>query len=110
MSRDMHRRIGAEIKARRLALNLNLTELAKRADIHPYYLSKVEKGRVDVGLPILGRLADALGCHVAELFGPVEPLSENAKAFAKLFDALPPFFQASLLGILRALQGAWRKS
>jgi transcriptional regulator with XRE-family HTH domain len=42
------------------------------ADVAPAYLGQVERGAINVGVVILGRVAHTLGARLAEFF--VEPL------------------------------------
>jgi tetratricopeptide (TPR) repeat protein len=46
---------------------LSQGELARRAGVHPTYISHVERGRRDLGEESLGRVADVLGVPVAFL-------------------------------------------
>jgi transcriptional regulator with XRE-family HTH domain len=59
---------------RRLRVERGLTIEALAADVAPAYLGQVERGVVNVGIVILGRVAKTLGTRLAELF--VEPLPE----------------------------------
>jgi transcriptional regulator with XRE-family HTH domain len=64
--------VGWNIRRLRVARCLTIEELAAEADVAPAYLGQVERGAVNVGVVILGRVANTLGARLAELF--VEPL------------------------------------
>jgi transcriptional regulator with XRE-family HTH domain len=42
-------------------------KLAEKAELHPVYLGKVERGEQWISLHALLRVAEALGVHVSEL-------------------------------------------
>ncbi len=56
-----------EIVRRRMDLGLGQSELARTADITPSYLSQIESGRRQGTAKTLKKIADALGCTVADL-------------------------------------------
>lgn len=66
--------VGWNIRRLRVERGLTIEELAAEADVAPAYLGQVERGVVNVGIVILGRVAKTLGTRLAELF--VEPLPE----------------------------------
>lgn len=62
------RKLGAVLKGLRQAMGFTLDELARRAKVTKPYLSQLENGvRKNPSLPVLRRLAKALGVPVAEL-------------------------------------------
>ena len=65
--------VGWNISRLRVKRGLTIEELAAEADVAPAYLGQVERGAVNVGVVILGRVAKVLGARLGELF--VEPLS-----------------------------------
>lgn len=65
--------VGWNIRRLRVERGLTIEELAAEADVAPAYLGQVERGAVNVGVVILGRVAKVLGARLGELF--VEPLS-----------------------------------
>jgi transcriptional regulator with XRE-family HTH domain len=64
--------VGWNIRRLRVARRLTIEELAAEADVAPAYLGQLERGAVNVGVAILGRIAKVLGVGLAELF--VEPV------------------------------------
>jgi putative molybdopterin biosynthesis protein len=58
----------SELKKRRIRLGLNQAELAELAGISPSFMCKLESGKYgDASPATLSRLADALGCTIADL-------------------------------------------
>jgi transcriptional regulator with XRE-family HTH domain len=53
--------IRINLRAHRQAAGLTQTELAERAAVSQSYIVKIEAGRGNVTVGVLGRLADALG-------------------------------------------------
>jgi transcriptional regulator with XRE-family HTH domain len=66
--------VGWNIRRLRVERGLTIEALAAEADVAPAYLGQVERGVVNVGIVILGRVAKTLGTRLTELF--VEPLPE----------------------------------
>lgn len=60
-------RIGRAIRDRRKASGLTLTQLAQRAEISVSHLSNIETGQSIASLPLLSKVASALGIGMAEL-------------------------------------------
>lgn len=59
--------IGQNIKRLRLEKGLTQSQLAKRAGISVNYLQKIEKGRVNVSILVVWKIAKGLGVSVSEL-------------------------------------------
>ena len=55
------------IRRRRVAAGLEAQQLARLAKISKGYLSIIERGKASASPVVLGRLADALGCTIADL-------------------------------------------
>jgi transcriptional regulator with XRE-family HTH domain len=66
--------VGWNIRRLRVERGLTIEELAAKADVAPAYLGQVERGAVNVGVVILGRVAKVLGNRIGDLF--VEPLPD----------------------------------
>lgn len=61
--------LGVEVRARRLAANLSIAEVARRAEVSAPFISQLEAGRTSVSIPTLYRVASALGCTANALLG-----------------------------------------
>ncbi len=61
----------AELTRRRWLARLKQWELAELAGISTSQISRIESGKVGASPATLGRLADALGCTVADLLRKV---------------------------------------
>ena len=61
-------RIGAQLRAARLAARMSMAEVADRAGLTKGFVSKLERGLANVSVASLIRLCDALGVSVASLF------------------------------------------
>ncbi|HEV2330540.1 MAG TPA: helix-turn-helix transcriptional regulator [Verrucomicrobiae bacterium] len=59
--------LGAAIRKKRKRLHLSQEQLSEKADLHPNYLGRVERGEEHVSLIALRRIAKALGVRVREL-------------------------------------------
>lgn len=60
-------RVGRNIRRFRLNGGLTLEELAERAQLHPNYLGEVERGKVNLTLSNIKKVADALRKPPADL-------------------------------------------
>jgi DNA-binding XRE family transcriptional regulator len=59
--------LGAAIRKHRKRVKLSQEKLAEKADLHPNYLGRVERGEEHISLAALRRIAHALKTRVAEL-------------------------------------------
>jgi len=84
--------IGKRVKEKRIKAGLGQGELAAQAGINPAYLWRIETARSQPSAGVLVRIADALGCSVAELAGEevATPLTPAQKRWLGLLDLLPP--------------------
>jgi len=62
------RRIGAQLKAARLAARMSMAEVAEQAGLTKGYVSKLERDLANVSVASLIRICDALGVSVGSLF------------------------------------------
>jgi transcriptional regulator with XRE-family HTH domain len=61
-------RIGAQLRAARLAARMSMAEVAEKAGLTKGFVSKLERDLVNVSVASLIRLCDALGVSVGSLF------------------------------------------
>jgi transcriptional regulator with XRE-family HTH domain len=62
--------IGHRIKARRKQLDLSLRDLAERADLTASFLSQVERGKANVSIDSLRRIAEAMNVSMLRFLEP----------------------------------------
>lgn len=62
-------RFGARLHELRKARNMSQEEVAFAADLDRSYLSAIERGKRNLSLVNIHRIADALGVGAGELFG-----------------------------------------
>lgn len=72
MSQNSGDHVGVEVKARRLAAQLSIAELARRAEVSAPFISQLESGRTSMSIATLYRVATALGCTANSLLGTSE--------------------------------------
>ncbi len=65
--KDIRIRFGCAVRIRRVELNLSQEELAELADLHRTYMSDLERGKRDVSLENIEKLAKALNLSIADL-------------------------------------------
>ncbi len=67
-----YRRIlGEAIRIHRKSSKLSQEKLAEKADLHPVYVSAVERGVKNISMDALMRIAKALGVRVRDLVNDV---------------------------------------
>lgn len=59
--------IAQNVKKRRLELNLSQERLAELADLHPNYISLIERSKCNLSVVALYKLAKALKCDIGGL-------------------------------------------
>ena len=64
----------------RRALSLTQEQLAERAELHPNYISSVERGERNISIRNIERIAKALGVTMAELVSQQENMAETKPA------------------------------
>jgi transcriptional regulator with XRE-family HTH domain len=67
MHQLLRKAVGANVRSFRLKLNLSQEKLAEKAGFHWTYISGVERGRYNISLDSLERLASAVGKKPYEL-------------------------------------------
>ena len=67
---------------RRIRLSLEMTQerLAERAELHPNYISSVERAERNISIRNIERIAKALGVTMAELVSQPENTAETKPA------------------------------
>lgn len=60
------------VRRRRHQLKLSQEEFADKADIHRTYVSSIELGKVDVGIGVVYRIAEALNLPLSKLLKETE--------------------------------------
>jgi DNA-binding XRE family transcriptional regulator len=61
-------RLGPRVREVRRSLGWTLEEMGEQAGLHPTYISDLERGHVAPSFETVGRVAQAFGMTVAELF------------------------------------------
>jgi XRE family transcriptional regulator, regulator of sulfur utilization len=64
----VRKRIGDNVRHFRRKAGLSQEKLAERADLHPVYISQVERGQKAVSVEALWKLSKALRIPLADLF------------------------------------------
>jgi transcriptional regulator with XRE-family HTH domain len=59
--------LGLNIRVYRTRRQLTQEGLAEAADLHPTYVSEIERGRRNISVETLFKIAKALNCSAAEL-------------------------------------------
>jgi transcriptional regulator with XRE-family HTH domain len=68
---------GERIRAARRRQNLSVRELARRAELTPSHVSKIERGMTNPSVGALWKISDVLGLTVSQLF-PAPPARAHA--------------------------------
>jgi len=74
--------VGQEVRARRVAAQLSIAELARRAEVSAAFISQLEAGRTSMSIATLYRVAAALGCTANSLLGTRDPHPHLTRAGA----------------------------
>ncbi|MFJ9895279.1 helix-turn-helix domain-containing protein [Streptomyces sp. NPDC091280] len=72
MSTAGHNQDPARVRRRRVEAGLSQVSLARRVGVTKGHLSLVESGGRGASPELLGRLANALSCEIADLMPPLE--------------------------------------
>ena len=70
-ARDYRVILGETIREQRMRAGFTIEALAEKADLHPNYLGRVERGEEHASVSALIRVAKALDLRVRELFAKV---------------------------------------
>ncbi len=77
---EMLERMGLIIAAKRAEMCIGQKELADRAGIHRTYISDIERGRRNVTIGTLNKIAEVLGMTVGQLLVTAENATNEAAA------------------------------
>lgn len=69
---EIQEKFGAEVKRRRLKLNLSQEELAHLCDLHRTYIGSVERGERNVSLQNIVSISSSLQCTPSELLSGLD--------------------------------------
>ena len=69
---DIRIRFGKAVRYRRNELEISQEELAERANLHRTYISDLERGRRNISLENIEKLAKALNLSISELIQRVD--------------------------------------
>ncbi len=73
---EVQQRLGAAVKEIRAVKAITQEELARRTDLHPTYISDIERGARNPSFFVLVRLADGLGSTLAEIGAAYDRLAK----------------------------------
>ena len=74
---NIKRSFGATVRRRRQKLGLSQEEFAELAEIHRTYVSSIELGKVDVGIGVVYKIAEALNLPLSKLLKETESRLED---------------------------------
>jgi transcriptional regulator with XRE-family HTH domain len=72
LPKDIRARFGNAVRKRRNELTISQEDLAERAGLHRTYISDLERGKRNVSLENLEKLAKALNMSISDLMMRVE--------------------------------------
>jgi len=64
--------VGSRVRLHRKAQGLSQEKLAELSDVHPTYISNIERGKVSASAYSFYRIAQALRIKLADLFGLID--------------------------------------
>ena len=71
-TKQFRQEFGMALRRRRHKLSLSQEDFADMADIHRTYVSKIELGKVDVGIGVAYKIASALSLPLSKLLKETE--------------------------------------
>lgn len=72
MQKDLLFAFGQTVRRIRLSKNISQEGFADMCDLHRTYISDIELGKRNISLENIGKMADAFGMNISELFLEVE--------------------------------------
>jgi len=85
MSKDIYLQVGKRVKEIREQMGMTQESLAFKAEIHPSFLSHIERGTKKASLETIEKLAGALGVPTQNLFAPQDAPVTYLKTEEELF-------------------------
>lgn len=79
----MDKKFGSVVRKKRSALGLSQEEFAEKAQIHRTYVSDIELGKVNIGINVAAKIADALGQPLSHLIKEAEAEYKVTPRFKK---------------------------
>ncbi|MBO6046608.1 MAG: helix-turn-helix transcriptional regulator [Erysipelotrichaceae bacterium] len=67
MDRDLLVYLGGRVREIRLEKDMTQQDLSNRTGVAPYYISRIENGRLNIRVDMLFKLAKGLGVDVTEI-------------------------------------------
>jgi transcriptional regulator with XRE-family HTH domain len=67
----VRKRLGEKIRSLRTAAQVTQEKLAEKADLHPVYISQVERGEKAVSVEAVWKISKALRVSVSEVFAGI---------------------------------------
>lgn len=68
MREDIRKRLGMRIREMRKSAGMTQEELGERASLNYKFIGELERGRVNVSIDSIARIAGALGVRIGDLF------------------------------------------
>ncbi len=96
--------VGKNIRRFRLADSLTLEELAFRAQLHPNYLGDVERGKRNLSLTNLKKIADGLKKSLTDLLSGARGPDASSLIPARTAVYFPAGQETDILSLIRALR------
>lgn len=72
MQNDLLLAFGQTVRKVRLSKSISQEKFADMCDLHRTYISDIELGKRNISLENIGKMADAFGMNISELFMEVE--------------------------------------
>ncbi len=85
MSKSIYLQVGSRVREIREQMGITQEKLAFKAEIHPSFLSHIERGTKKASLETMEKLAEALGVPTQNLFAPQEEPITYLKSEEELF-------------------------
>ncbi|MBI4653564.1 MAG: helix-turn-helix transcriptional regulator [Nitrospirae bacterium] len=68
MRNDMRKRLGERIRELRKSAGITQEELGEKAELNYKFIGELERGKVNVSIVSIARIAEALGVKIGDLF------------------------------------------